>query len=51
MLAVTMRLNNLAIVAQNMGDLPQAESLYREAIRRHEHTYGERHPETALGQG
>jgi eukaryotic-like serine/threonine-protein kinase len=48
---VTTRLNNLAIVAQNMGDLPKAESLYREAIRRHEGTYGERHPETALVKG
>src|SRR5450631_4192811 len=48
---VTMRLNNLAIVAQNMGDLPKAESLYREAIRRHERTYGERHPETAAVKG
>ncbi len=48
---VTMRLNNLAIVAQNMGDLPKAEALYRDAIRRHERTYGERHPETALVKG
>jgi serine/threonine-protein kinase len=48
---VTQRLNNLAVVAQNMGDLPQAERLYREAIRRHERTYGERHPETALAKG
>jgi len=48
---VTMRLNNLAIVAQNMGDLPKAESLYREAIRRDERTYGERHPRTALVKG
>lgn len=48
---VTQRLNNLAIVAQNMGDLPQAERLYREAIRRHERTYGERHPETAAVKG
>jgi len=40
-------LNNLAVVAQNMGDLPQSERLYNEALRRHELTFGERHPETA----
>ena len=48
---VALRLNNLAIVAQNMGDLPRAESLYRESIRRHERAYGERHPETAAVKG
>jgi eukaryotic-like serine/threonine-protein kinase len=48
---VAIRLNNLAIVAQNMGDLPQAESLYRDAIQRNEQTYGERHPETAAAKG
>jgi eukaryotic-like serine/threonine-protein kinase len=48
---VTMSLNNLAIVAQNMGDLPQAERLFREAIRRHERTHGERHWETAAVKG
>jgi serine/threonine protein kinase/Tfp pilus assembly protein PilF len=48
---VAIRLNNLAIVAQNMGDLQQAESLYRDAIRRNEQTYGERHPETAAAKG
>jgi eukaryotic-like serine/threonine-protein kinase len=48
---VTQRLNNLAIVAQNMGDLPQAESLYKEAIRRNERTYGEQHFETAAAKG
>ncbi|HMD28129.1 MAG TPA: serine/threonine-protein kinase [Steroidobacteraceae bacterium] len=48
---VMRRLNNLAIVAQNMGDLPQAENLYREAIPRYERTYGERHFETASAKG
>ncbi|MEP6548006.1 MAG: serine/threonine-protein kinase [Gammaproteobacteria bacterium] len=48
---VTRRLNNLAIVAQNMGDLPQAERLYLEAIRRNERTYGPRHFETAAAKG
>jgi serine/threonine protein kinase/tetratricopeptide (TPR) repeat protein len=48
---VAMRLGNLAIVAQNMGDLQQAESLYRDAIQRNERTYGERHPETAVAKG
>jgi serine/threonine protein kinase/Tfp pilus assembly protein PilF len=48
---VPMRLNNLAIVAQNMGDLRQADALYREAIRRNEQIYGERHPETATSKG
>jgi len=45
------RLNNLAVVAQNMGDLQQAENLYRDAIRRDERAYGERHPETAADKG
>jgi eukaryotic-like serine/threonine-protein kinase len=48
---VAMRLSNLAIVAQNMGDLQHAESLYRDAIQRNEQTYGERHPETAAAKG
>jgi eukaryotic-like serine/threonine-protein kinase len=48
---VARRFNNLAIVAQNMGDLPRAERLYRESIRLHDHTYGERHPETAAVRG
>jgi eukaryotic-like serine/threonine-protein kinase len=48
---VAKRLNNLAIVAQNMGDLPRAERLYRESIRLHERIYGERHPETAAVKG
>jgi serine/threonine-protein kinase len=48
---VAKRLNNLAIVAQNLGDLPRAEHLYRESIRLHERTYGERHPETAAAKG
>jgi eukaryotic-like serine/threonine-protein kinase len=48
---VAMRLNNLAIVAQNMGDLKLAETLYRDAIQRHERAYGNRHPETVAAKG
>jgi eukaryotic-like serine/threonine-protein kinase len=48
---VAIRLNNLAIVAENMGDQKNAETLYLEAIRRNEKTYGERHPETAASKG
>jgi serine/threonine protein kinase/Tfp pilus assembly protein PilF len=48
---VAFRLQNLAIVAQNMGDLRQAETLYLEAIKRQEHTYGDRHPETVIAKG
>jgi serine/threonine protein kinase/Tfp pilus assembly protein PilF len=48
---VAFRLQNLAIVAQNMGDLQQAEALYLEAIKRQEHTYGDRHPETVIAKG
>jgi eukaryotic-like serine/threonine-protein kinase len=43
-------LSNLAVVAQNMGDLKLAESLCREAIERNERAYGERHPETAAAK-
>jgi eukaryotic-like serine/threonine-protein kinase len=48
---VAFRLQNLAIVAQNMGDLRQAEGLYLEAIKRQEHAYGDRHPETVIAKG
>ena len=48
---VAFRIQNLAIVAQNMGDLKLAESLYLEALRRQQHTYGDRHPETASAKG
>jgi serine/threonine protein kinase/Tfp pilus assembly protein PilF len=48
---VAFRLQNLAIVAQNMGDLKQAEVLYRDALQREEHSYGERLPETAITKG
>ena len=48
---VAMRLNNLAIVAQNMGDLKLAETLFRDSIRRNERAYGDRHPETAAVKG
>jgi eukaryotic-like serine/threonine-protein kinase len=48
---VAFRLQNLAIVAQNMGDLKQAELLYRDALQREERTYGDRHPETAITKG
>jgi serine/threonine protein kinase len=42
------RLENLAIVAQNMGELKQAEALYLDALRREEHAYGDRHLETII---
>lgn len=48
---VASHLHNLAIVAQNMGDLKRAESLYREAIDSEERTFGDQHPETAAAQG
>jgi serine/threonine protein kinase/Tfp pilus assembly protein PilF len=48
---VAVRLNNLAIVAQNLGDLKLAETLFRDAIRRHERAYGDQHPETGTARG
>lgn len=48
---VAYRLNNLAIVAQNMGDLKLAETLYLDALKRQEQIYGDRHPETASAKG
>jgi eukaryotic-like serine/threonine-protein kinase len=48
---VASRLNNLAIVAENMGDLKLAESLFLDAIRRNERAYGDRHPETGAARG
>ena len=48
---VAFRLQNLAIVAQNMGDLKLAETLYLDALRRQEHAYGDRHPEIAITKG
>jgi serine/threonine-protein kinase len=48
---VALRLQNLAIVAQNMGDLTQAETLYRDVMRRNERAYGHTHPETAVTKG
>jgi eukaryotic-like serine/threonine-protein kinase len=48
---IALRLNNLAIVAQNMGDLKQAEMLFRDALGREERAYGDRHPETAITKG
>ena len=48
---VAMHLHNLAVVAQNMGDLKLAESLYLDAIQRQERAYGDRHPETAAAKG
>jgi serine/threonine-protein kinase len=48
---VATHLHNLAVVAQNMGDLRQAEILYRDAIARQERAYGSQHPETAGARG
>ncbi len=48
---IAMRLNDLAIVAQNIGDLKLAETLFRDSIRRNELAYGDRHPETAAARG
>jgi eukaryotic-like serine/threonine-protein kinase len=48
---IALHLNNLAIVAQNMGDLKNAEALFEDAINRNERAYGDRHPETALEKG
>lgn len=42
---------NLAVVAQNMGDLKEAERLYLDAIARLEKSYGPRHPEPAAARG
>jgi serine/threonine protein kinase/Tfp pilus assembly protein PilF len=44
---VAMHLHNLAVVAQNMGDLRLAETLYRNAIRRKERAYGVGDAQTA----
>jgi tetratricopeptide (TPR) repeat protein len=44
---VAMHLHNLAVVAQNMGDLKLAETLYHDAIRRKERAYGVGDPQTA----
>jgi len=48
---VAMRLNNLAVVAQHIGDLKLAEALFRDAIRRDERAYGNQHPETGTARG
>jgi serine/threonine protein kinase/Tfp pilus assembly protein PilF len=48
---VAMRLNNLALVAQSMGDLKLAETLFRDAIHRNEQAYGDLHPETGTARG
>jgi serine/threonine protein kinase len=45
-----MHIGNLAIVAQNLGDLKQAEALYRDAIHRKERAYGMRSAQTASAQ-
>jgi tetratricopeptide (TPR) repeat protein len=45
---IAYRLQNLALVAQNTGDLKQAEALYVDALRREERAYGDRHPETVI---
>ncbi len=48
---IAMRLNNLAIVAQNLGDLKLAEIQFRDAIHRYEKAYGDQHPETGSARG
>jgi eukaryotic-like serine/threonine-protein kinase len=48
---IAMRLNNLAVVAQNIGDLKRAETLFRDAIHRDERAYGDQHPETGAARG
>ena len=48
---VAMRLNNLAVVAQHIGDLKLAETLFRDAIRRDERAYGDQHPQTGKARG
>ena len=48
---VAMRMNNLAVVAQNLGDLKLAESMFLDAIRRDERAYGDQHPETGAARG
>ena len=45
-----MHLLNLGWVVQNLGDLKQAEALYRDAIRRKEKAYGLRSAQTAAAQ-
>ena len=40
-------IGNLALVMQNLGDLKQAEALYRDAIRRKERAYGLHSAQTA----
>jgi eukaryotic-like serine/threonine-protein kinase len=44
---VAMHLHNLAVVAQNMGNLKLAETLFHDAIRRKERAYGVGDPQTA----
>ncbi len=46
-----MHLQNLAVAAQNLGEFKKAEELYREAILRKEHIYGQRSPQTAAAKG
>jgi len=41
-------LDNLAIAAQNMGEMNQAEGLYIDALRREERAYGDQHWETTV---
>jgi eukaryotic-like serine/threonine-protein kinase len=45
-----MHIGNLALVVQNLGDLKQAEALYRDAIRRKERAYGAASAQTAAPQ-
>jgi serine/threonine-protein kinase len=48
---IASHLQNLAVVAQSMGELGKAESLYRDAIARQDRAYGSQHPETTKARG
>ena len=47
---VASHLHNLAIVAQNMGDLKRAETPLPGGNRRQERAFGDQHPETAAAR-
>jgi eukaryotic-like serine/threonine-protein kinase len=47
---VAMHLHNLAVVADNLGNIKEAEALYRDAIARKERIYGKQSPQTAAAK-